>query len=163
MDIGHTPGRIWRAVRLILNSVVRVQAVSLPAGFTVDKKERADLNIHVRHSASNTSSAQAFRGVAEDHASGSLHSKVLIDKGLAGVSATQSSNNLLLSDRAMIHARPELEIYSDDVKCSHGATVAQVDENEMFYLRTRGFTPIEANNLLLQGFLTQKFIFDRQS
>ena len=88
----------------------------------------------------------------EGKARGVWNGKAIVHEGADGTDATQSNHNLLLSRRAEINAKPELEIYADDVKCSHGTTVGQLDETALFYLRTRGLSRHDARQMLTRAF-----------
>ena len=86
---------------------------------------------------------------------GVFNGKVLVEENIYHVKASQSSNNLLLSDVAEINTKPELEIYSDDVSCAHGATVGQLDADSIFYLRARGIPEKTAKKILVEAFLDE--------
>jgi Fe-S cluster assembly protein SufD len=88
----------------------------------------------------------------DDRARGVFTGRVVVAKGADGTDAKQVNNSLLLSDRAVANTRPQLEIYADDVKCSHGATVGQLDDEALFYLAARGLGPSQAQALLTYGF-----------
>ena len=83
---------------------------------------------------------------------GVFNGKIMVRQDAQKTNAYQSNNNILLSDNATINTKPQLEIFADDVKCSHGATIGQLDENAMFYLRSRGLGEKDAKNLLLYAF-----------
>ena len=85
-----------------------------------------------------------------------------MNKQAQKTNAFQSNNKILLSDKATINAKPQLEIYADDVKCSHGCTVGQLDKNALFYLKSRGIPEKEANALLMYGFANNIFLFVHQ-
>ncbi len=114
--------------------------------------QHIDNHIRVDHTAPRTVSQETFRGIIGDRGRGVFNGKVVVHKNAQKIDATQSSDNLLLSDRAEIDTKPELEIYADDVKCSHGATVGQLDENQLFYLRSRGIDDETARGLLTFAF-----------
>jgi Fe-S cluster assembly protein SufD len=100
----------------------------------------------------HTQSEQNYRGVADGRARGVYNGKVVVHVGADKTDAIQSSKNLLLSDKAEIDTKPELEIYADDVKCRHGATVGQLDADALFYLRSRGIDLETARALLTYAF-----------
>jgi Fe-S cluster assembly protein SufD len=81
-----------------------------------------------------------------------FHGRIVVHKDAQKTDAKQTNRNLLLSDNARIDTKPQLEIYADDVKCTHGATIGQIDESQLFYLRARGIAEAEARNLLLYAF-----------
>lgn len=120
--------------------------------YLTDKKQHLDNFVSVEHAKPNCSSRQVFRGVLDDNATAVFNGKILVQKDAQHTNAYQTNNNILLSDDAKINTKPQLEIYADDVKCSHGATVGQLDENALFYLRSRGIDIKEAKLLLMYAF-----------
>ena len=114
--------------------------------------QHIDNHIRIDHTAPRTVSRETFRGIIGDRGRGVFNGKVVVHRDAQKIDATQSSDNLLLSDRAEIDTKPELEIYADDVKCSHGATVGQLDEDQLFYLRSRGMDDETARGLLTFAF-----------
>ena len=120
--------------------------------FMAAEGQHIDNHIRVDHTASRTVSRETFKGIIGDRGRGVFNGKVVVHKNTRQIDATQSSDNLLLSDRAEIDTKPELEIYADDVKCSHGATVGQLDEDQLFYLRSRGVDEETARGLLTFAF-----------
>lgn len=117
-----------------------------------DKSQHVDNYIFVDHIKPDCTSRQIFRGVYDDNASGVFHGKILVRKDAQHTNALQTNNNILLTDEAKVHSQPQLEIYADDVKCSHGATIGQLDENAIFYMRSRGIELKEAKLLLMHSF-----------
>jgi Fe-S cluster assembly protein SufD len=109
----------------------------------------------VTHSAENATSTQFFRGVLDDSSRGVFQGKVLVREGAQGTDGQQHHKALLLSDKAEVDAKPELEIYADDVQCAHGATVGAIDADQLFYLRARGISEPEARAMLMQSFLME--------
>jgi Fe-S cluster assembly protein SufD len=120
--------------------------------FIADARRHIDQHLHVEHAAPHTTSRQTWRGIAAGRGRGIFDARVVIQPGARKADAQQSSRNLLLSPHAEIDVKPQLEIYADDVKCGHGATVGQLDEAEVFYLRSRGIEADAARALLLRGF-----------
>ncbi len=120
--------------------------------FMAAEGQHVDNHIRIDHTAPTTVSRETFRGIIGDRGRGVFNGKVVVHRGAQKIDATQSSDNLLLSDRAEIDTKPELEIYADDVKCSHGATVGQLDEHQLFYLRSRGIDDETARGLLTFAF-----------
>jgi Fe-S cluster assembly protein SufD len=120
--------------------------------FVLDKARHVDNHISVDHASPGCSSEQFFRGVLGGRSRGVFNGKALIRPGADQSSVRQSSANLLLSPLAQIDTKPELEIYADEVEASHGATVGQLDEDAIFYLRTRGLSDVEARHLLVGAF-----------
>jgi Fe-S cluster assembly protein SufD len=114
--------------------------------------EESHVNILIEHQAPNTRSQQLFKNVLFDEAKSSFEGKIYVHPIAQKTMAYQRNANLLLSDKAVAHAKPNLEIFADDVKASHGATIGQLDEEEMFYLRSRGLSREEAMSWLVEGF-----------
>jgi len=115
-------------------------------------RQHVDNHTLVNHSKPHTRSDEYYRGVLDGRAQGVFNGKVIVHKDAQKTDAAQSNANLLLSDHAEIDTKPELEIYADDVKCSHGATVGQLDKNMLFYLRSRGLDEETAKSLLTFAF-----------
>ncbi len=111
-----------------------------------------DHHLRVDHLQPHTRSTQCYKGILDDQARGIFNGKVVVAPQAQKTDAQQSNHNLLLSPRAEADTKPELEIYADDVKCSHGATVGQLDTNALFYLRSRGLDLEQARNLLIYAF-----------
>jgi len=115
-------------------------------------RQHIDTQLAIRHQALNTRSSSHWRGVASDRARGVFRGAMVVAPGADGSDATLSNKNLLLSPSAEIDTKPELEIYADEVKAAHGATVGQLDERALFYLRSRGIPLAEARSLLTTAF-----------
>jgi Fe-S cluster assembly protein SufD len=109
----------------------------------------------VHHTAPNCTSDENYKGVLADKATGVFNGKVKVYKDAQKISAYQSNKNILLSDQATINAKPELEIYADDVKCSHGSTTGQLDQQALFFLRARGISEAKATDMLIKGFMAE--------
>lgn len=116
-----------------------------------DKRE-AHVHVMMDHQAPNCRSMQLYKGVLNDFSRSGFEGKIMVRKPAQKTQAFQLNNNLLLSDRANADSKPNLEIFADDVKASHGATVGQVDAEQLFYMKTRGFSEVDAKNLLVYGF-----------
>jgi Fe-S cluster assembly protein SufD len=114
--------------------------------------QHVDDHTRIDHIAPDTRSTEAFRGVIGRRGRGVFNGKVVVHRGARGIDARQTSDNLLLSDQAEIDTKPELEIYSDDVKCSHGSTVGELDAEHLFYLRSRGVDEAQAREILTTAF-----------
>jgi Fe-S cluster assembly protein SufD len=116
---------------------------------------REHLEVHsvIGHRAAATRSVERFRGIAGGRARGVFNGRIVVHPGAPKSESQQSSRTLLLSEQAEIDARPQLEILTDDVKCSHGATTGQLDENMLFYLLSRGLDPSAARAVLIHAFL----------
>jgi Fe-S cluster assembly protein SufD len=124
----------------------------LAGAWVLDGRRHSDVRVAVDHLAPNCSSEQFFRGVLGGSSRGVFNGRALIREGADGSSVRQSNANLLLSRQAEMDTKPELEIYADEVEASHGATVGQLDETAVFYLRTRGLSEAEARRLLTAAF-----------
>lgn len=115
-------------------------------------KQHVDHYTLVHHIEPNCESHQDYKGIFGDSATGVFNGRVIVNKEAQKTNAYQSNNNILISDKASINTKPQLEIFADDVKCSHGCTIGQLDENAMFYMRTRGIPEKEAKALLMYAF-----------
>ena len=115
-------------------------------------RQHGDTHSVIDHTVPNCTSHQNYKGVLNDKSRGVFNGKVFVRENAHGTDAQQSNKNLLLSDDARVDTKPQLEIFNDDVKCSHGATVGQLEEEELFYLLTRGLPDTLARNLLTYGF-----------
>jgi Fe-S cluster assembly protein SufD len=118
----------------------------------IGNKQHVDHNTLVHHIEPNCESHQDYKGIFGDSSTGVFNGKVLVNKEAQKTNAFQANNNILLSDKASINTKPQLEIFADDVKCSHGCTIGQLDENAMFYMRSRGIPEKEAKALLMYAF-----------
>ncbi|HYI64381.1 MAG TPA: SufD family Fe-S cluster assembly protein [Allosphingosinicella sp.] len=116
-------------------------------------RQRHDANFVIRHSVPSGTSRQVWRSVADDKAACSVAARVEVARHAQKTDGEQSLKGLLLARSATINAKPELEIFADDVKCAHGATVGALDRNALFYLESRGVTPDEAKALLTRAFV----------
>jgi Fe-S cluster assembly protein SufD len=115
-------------------------------------QQHMDNYMKVEHRAPHCGSRQFYNGILDQRARGVFHGRIIVHKGAQKTDAKQTNRNLLLSDDAQIDTKPQLEIYADDVKCTHGATIGQIDEEALFYLRSRGLPEREARGLLLFAF-----------
>lgn len=106
----------------------------------------------VRHAQPNCESHQDYKGIFNDSSTGVFNGKIYVEKEAQKTDAFQQNNNILLSEKASINAKPQLEIFADDVKCSHGCTIGQLDEKAMFYMQSRGIPKKEAKALLMYAF-----------
>ncbi len=116
-------------------------------------RQRHDANVVVRHQSTHGVSRQVWRSVADDQSTCSVAARVEVARGAQKTDGEQSLKGLLLARTATINAKPELEIFADDVKCAHGATVGELDRNALFYMRSRGVPELEAKALLTQAFV----------
>ena len=117
-------------------------------------EQKVDFRITVRHLCAGCVSHQLFKGLAEDEARVKFEGLVYVAAGAEKTEALQENHSLLLSENAFVQSSPQLEIYADDVVCSHGATVGSLDENEQFYMRSRGISLEEARRLQISSFLS---------
>jgi Fe-S cluster assembly protein SufD len=115
-------------------------------------KQHLDNYMHVEHAAPHCGSRQFYNGILDGQAHGVFHGRIVVHKAAQKTDAKQTNRNLLLTDEAQIDTKPQLEIYADDVKCTHGATIGQIEENALFYLQSRGISEAEARKLLLMAF-----------
>lgn len=120
--------------------------------FILDYKQHLDNHTTVDHRMPNCTSNQLYKGILTDSSTGVFNGKIFVQPDAQKTNAYQSSKNILLSDNASINAKPELEIYADDVKCSHGSSTGKIDEEAIFYLRSRGIGEESARTIMLGAF-----------
>ena len=120
--------------------------------YFLGEDQHHDTHSVIKHDVPNCTSHQTYKGILNDKSRGVFNGKVFVAVGAHGTDGYQSNKNLLLSNEARIDTKPQLEIFNDDVKCSHGATVGQLEEEELFYLLSRGLNESLARNLLTYGF-----------
>jgi len=125
--------------------------------FVGNGSQHLDNFMHVRHMKPNCESHQFYNGILSDESHGVFSGRIFVDQLAQKTDAKQTSANLLLSDDAQIDTKPQLEIYADDVKCTHGATIGQLDEDAMFYLRSRGIGKDAARAMLVFAFAAETF------
>lgn len=123
--------------------------------FIGNGKQHLDNYMLVEHASPHCASRQFYNGILDDQAHGVFHGRIIVHKDAQKTDAKQTNRNLLLSDDARIDTKPQLEIYADDVKCTHGATIGQIEENALFYLRSRGIDEVSARKLLLLAFANE--------
>jgi len=116
------------------------------------EKQHVDHHTLVHHREPNCESHQDYKGIYGEKSMGVFNGKIIVDKIAQKTNAFQQNNNILISDKATINTKPQLEIFADDVKCSHGCTIGQLDEEALFYLQTRGIPKKEAAALLMYAF-----------
>ena len=141
-------GRIELDVRLHDGAEFTFNAANIGGG-----KSTLEIVTIVRHLGPGATSRQTVRSVLGGKATGSYLGKVAVARGADGTDSVQSVKAMLLTRGAAANAKPELEIYADDVKCAHGATVGELDKNQLFYAAARGLDPASARALLLEGFI----------
>ena len=127
----------------------------LDGAYLMRGRQHCDNTTHVEHRVPNTRSDEMFKGVLDDEARAVFQGKILVERDAQQTNGQMLNKTMLLSDQAEIDTKPELEIYADDVKCSHGAASGQIDETALFYLRSRGIPEAQARNLLIQSFMGQ--------
>jgi len=121
--------------------------------YLIKGNQHSDLTTSINHNAPYSKSSQNVFGVVEESSNGVFQGKINVKKNAQKIDASQLSRGLLLSDSSQINYKPELEIYADDVKCSHGSTIGELDEDHLFYLRSRGVDKIAARQILITGFI----------
>lgn len=124
----------------------------------IDEERHNDITLLYKHIAPECNSRQHFKTVLTDKATGVFQGKIYVDQQAQKTDGYQLNNALILSDKAQMNSKPELEIYADDVKCSHGATTGQIDKDALFYLRSRGLTKAQATSLLIEAFVGEAII-----
>jgi Fe-S cluster assembly protein SufD len=122
-------------------------------GFYIpNQREHIDNHTIIDHEQPNCQSNELYRGVLLDKSTGVFNGKVFVRQDAQKTNAFQSNGNIVVSDAATMNSKPELEIYADDVKCSHGSTTGQLDDEAMFYLQARGLSKDSARKLLINAF-----------
>ncbi len=123
--------------------------------YLVDGRRHVDHNVLVRHARPHGSSRQLYKGVLEERARAVFNGRIVVDHGAQRTDARQANRNLLLSDDALVNSNPQLEIFADDVRCTHGSTVGRLDQEAVFYLRSRGIGRAAAESLLTYAFAAE--------
>jgi Fe-S cluster assembly protein SufD len=123
--------------------------------YMVRGRQHVDNHLYVDHAAPHCTSRENFKGILDDHAHGVFTGRIVVRPGAQKTDGKQSNKNLLLSDDAKVNTKPQLEIFADDVKCTHGATVGQIDRDALFYLRSRGLAEPAARTLLVHAFASE--------
>ncbi len=131
--------------------------VDLNGIWMVDQQREAHINILIDHQAPSCRSNQLFKGVLKDSARSTFEGKIFVRREAQKTNAFQLNNNLLLSEGTRADSKPNLEIFADDVKASHGATTGPIDQEQLFYLKTRGYSHSAAQNILVKGFCQDVF------
>ena len=120
--------------------------------YCLNRDQHVDISSEVVHDTDSSFSNQNIRGLAKDNSRGIFQGKIKVNKHAINTIASQFHKAILLSGTPEINCKPELEIYTDNVQCSHGATTGKIDEDQLFYLVSRGINPIEAKFMLINGF-----------
>jgi len=152
LNCGAAFGRIAVDARLGAGAQFTLGAAQLGTGSQV-----LEIVTEVTHEAPDAVSRQIVRSVLAGQATGTYLGKVAVARGAIGTDSEQSVRAMLLSRTATANAKPELEIYADDVKCAHGCAVGELDAQGLFYLESRGLTPEDAKKLMLQAFVAEAF------
>lgn len=143
-------GKLNNRLRLNFNDVH--SEADINGLYLMDKEQSTENIIEVRHLKDSCKSTQLFKGILDDEAKANFMGHILVDYYAKNNEAKQTNNNILLTDKARVNTKPILEIYNDDVQCSHGATTGQLDENALYYLKTRGISEKQAKMLLMNAF-----------
>ncbi|GEN99485.1 hypothetical protein NSE01_13180 [Novosphingobium sediminis] len=153
LNAGQAYGRIAVTATLGKGASFHFGAAQLGGG-----EQTLEIVTEVRHLAPDAVSRQVVRSVLGGHATGTYLGKVHVARGAIGTDGEQSIRAMLLERTATANARPELEIYADDVKCAHGCAVGELDPMGLFYLQSRGLPPSEAKKLMLHAFIAEAFL-----
>lgn len=137
---------------LIKLKVPEASAV-IEGAFVAQKTQNIEVGVVIHHQAPHTRAETKLHGVARDKAQIKLTGRILIDKNCGDTNSFLTERVLLLSDQAKAECIPDLEIESDDVKCSHAASISRIPEEQLFYLMSRGISRQKAENLIVEGFL----------
>ena len=121
----------------------------------LNNNEFGDNHTYVDHKNANCESNELYKGIYLDKSKGVFNGKIMVRPDAQKINAFQANNNLLLSENSSINSKPQLEIYADDVKCSHGCTIGQLDDNALFYMRTRGINKEDAKTILTFAFASE--------
>lgn len=153
LNAGSAYGRIAVSVTLGKAAKFHLGAAQIAGG-----DQTAEIVTQVTHAEPDAISTQIVRSVLAGHATGTYLGKVAVARGAIGTDGSQSIRAMLLDRTATANARPELEIYADDVKCAHGCAVGELDPQSLFYLAQRGLPPAQAKKLMLQAFIAEAFV-----
>jgi Fe-S cluster assembly protein SufD len=125
----------------------------LDSGYLARGRQHVDNTTEIVHAKPHTTSAEVYKGVLDDQAHGVFQGRIVVAKDAQKADGHQLNKTILLSDRAEIDTKPELEIFADDVRCSHGAAAGELDEDALFYLRARGIDQADARRMLVEAFI----------
>ena len=151
----YSVGGKLRRNDIVINIEGEGARVDVSGGWKLADNSHLDTQLAVNHHAKGATSQQTFHGVVGDSARAIFNGRIYIARNAAKTDAHLQNKNIATSDKAAVFTKPELEIYADDVACSHGATSGQLDEQQVFYLRTRGIPEDRSRELILDGFLTE--------
>ena len=127
--------------------------------FIFQKTINMDNYMFVEHIKPNCGSRQLYKGILKDTSKGVFHGRILVHNEAQKTDAKQTNRNLLLSEKAQVDTKPQLEIYADDVKCTHGATTGQIDNEALYYLRARGINLEDAKLIMIRSFTEELLEF----
>jgi Fe-S cluster assembly protein SufD len=130
----------------------------LNGAYIMKDSQHIDNHTTIDHISPNCNSYELYKGVMDDKSTAVFNGKVFVRPNAQKINAFQSNANVLLSNDAAVNSKPELEIYADDVKCSHGSTTGQLDEEAIFYLRSRGISEAAARQLVVAAFMQDVFL-----
>lgn len=153
LDFQILPGES-KDVDIFVDLVGEGAEFSLKGLYLCGADEKVNIRTIVHHRAPRCRSSQLVNGIASGSSNVSFYGAVVVAPGADGTDAAQENHNIVLAPTALVQTRPQLEIYADDVKCSHGATVGQLDADALFYMRSRGIPEAEALHLLMLSFLS---------
>jgi Fe-S cluster assembly protein SufD len=149
----------WNSLLVRNNLHLHLQASHTKANmygmYCIKETQHVDNHTTVDHQQPHTESNELYKGILAEKAIGVFNGKIFVRSNAQKTNAFQANNNILLSDEATIYTKPQLEIWADDVKCSHGATIGQLDEHQLFYLQTRGIPEKLARHMLLYAFVDE--------
>ena len=140
-------------VKLDIKLVGEGAEANIYGAYVCGSDEKVKIAVDMHHQVPHCNSRQLFKGVAGAASKVDFYGKIIVAKDAQRTEAYQENHNILLSDDARVNTKPQLEIYADDVKCSHGATIGRLNEEEQFYMRSRGITLQEAKVLQMISFL----------
>ncbi len=142
---------------LKVNLVGEGASFSLNGVYICPGEERVKISVELSHSVPHCSSSQLFKGLVGGSARSDFYGRIIVAQDAQKTEAYQANHNLLLSEGARVNTKPQLEIYADDVKCSHGATIGRLNEDEQFYMRSRGISLRDARFLQMISFVSPVF------
>lgn len=157
VSLGAALARVDTHANLTANNA----EVELNGLFMAQARQHTDQQIRIDHAHPHTRSDQFYKGVLDGHSRGVFNGKVVVHEDAQKIESAQVNKNLLLSDNAEVDTKPELEIYADDVKCAHGATIGQLDNKSLFYLQSRGIDIEKARSILTYAFADE--VIERMS
>ena len=152
-----TVGRAWVRNDARVNLDAKGAMASLDGAYLAFGRCHVDNHTHISHNAPECTSRECYKGVLGDRGHAVFHGRIVVQPDAQKTDSEQSNQNLLLSADAEIDTKPQLEIYADDVKCAHGATVGDLDKDALFYLQSRGIPTDEATALLIEAFIAEIF------